>query len=326
MIRLSSSSVMAVYEDGTRRSFEFDELQSRLYRSCLACGISDGNLAEDMTLSVEYVLKKISAGGRVFAVSEVNSFVVRMLEEAGYPEIAESFTCQNSIRKLDVKPDSGHISGIVSAHLAVEGEELELIVRKLVSSFSMLGIAQASPSLILELARHYRGNSSELNTVSIGVAGDKSRSPWCIRKDEIFDSLSSETMKLVAAQVISAGNVSRLFPSQKIGFDLAALAARYELGENITELAILPCFRDCAAGINEIASVSQGLYQNHLAACGCGSSDARLPVFLMFSGIPVFSERHLGMKWPASHACVREMAGLLSGMLDTGISIRDLPS
>jgi hypothetical protein len=96
---------MIVCEDGTRRSFEFDELQSRLYKSCLSCGINDSTLAEDITLSVEYVLKKISSGDHVFAVSEINSFVVRMLEDAGYPEIARNFIRQNKIQKIDITPD-----------------------------------------------------------------------------------------------------------------------------------------------------------------------------------------------------------------------------
>ncbi len=326
MINLSSSAVITVYEDGTRRNFEFDELQSRLYQSCLSCGINDGSLAEDITLSVEYVLKKISSGGRIFAVSEVNNFVVRMLEEAGYPELAESFSRQNRIQKLDVRPDFNLISGIISGHLAVEGEELQLIVHKVVSSCGILNIDQASPALILELARYYRGKSYDLKTVSLGVPKMKSQSPWCLKREEILSSVSADTMRLISCGAVSTGNVSRLFPSLKIDINLASAAAHFLLDKHLTELAVLPCFRACASGVNEISSVSRGLYLNYLNSCGSDGAEAQLPVFLRLNEIAVFSETYLDTKWPESRTCVSEMAAMLAGMLDAGISVRDIPS
>ncbi|MFZ2654124.1 MAG: hypothetical protein WAX69_04365 [Victivallales bacterium] len=326
MIRLSSSAVITVHEDGTRRSFEFDELQSRLYQSCLSCGINDGTLAEDITLSVEYVLKKISEGGRVFAVSEINNFVVRMLEEAGYPELADSFIRQNKIQRLDVKPDFNLISGIVSKHLAVEGEELQSIVLKVVSSCGMLGMDKASPSLILELARYYREKSFDLRAANAGLPKLKSDSPWCLRNEDIFSSLSLETRRLVSGGVLSASHVSRLFPSLKIELNLAAAAGHFSLGRNLTELAILPCLQACSAGVNEISSVAGGLYLNYLNANGAKSADIQLPVFARLNEIAVFSDKYLDARWPESHACVNEMAAMLAGMLENGITLRSLPS
>ncbi|MFA6293403.1 MAG: ATP cone domain-containing protein [Victivallales bacterium] len=211
MIQLSSSAVIVVCEDGTRRSFEFDELQSRIYKSCLSCGINDSTLAEDVTLSVEYVLKKISSGEQVFAISEINSFVVRMLEDAGHPEIARNFISQNKIQKIDIKPDLSLVSGIVCKHLAVDGDELDSIVRKVVSSCDMLKIDKSSPTLIIELARYYRGKNFEFKTSEFNMPLIKSGSPWCVKTDEIIFSLSPDSRVLASANILSVKNVSRLF-------------------------------------------------------------------------------------------------------------------
>ncbi|HBC89170.1 MAG TPA: hypothetical protein DCZ94_19700 [Lentisphaeria bacterium] len=326
MINLSSSAVIAVYDDGTRRSFEFDELQSRLYQSCLSCGINDGSFAEDITLSVEYVLKKISAGGRIFTVSEINSFVVRMLEEAGYPEIGENFTIRNKVRRIDVKPDLELISGIISKHLGIEGDELQAISRKVISSCEMLGMEKASPSLVLELARHYRENAIDLKSLSLGPRNMKSQSPWCVRSDEIIASVSFETRKLVTAGALTSSHVSRLFPSLKIDMNLASSAGYFALEKQVTELAILPCFQSCATGINEIAVAARGLYGNYLGSNGYDGADAQLPVFLRLNEIAAFSEGYLCSKWPESHVCVGEMAAMLAGMLEGDIAVRELPS
>ena len=326
MINLSSSAVIAVYEDGTRRSFEFDELQSRLYQSCLSCGINDSMLAEDITLSVEYVLKKISADGRIFTVSEINSFVVKMLEEAGYPEIAESFTLKNKVCKVHVKPDFGMVSSIISRHLGIEGEALDSLCRNVISSCELLGMDKASPSLVLELARHYRENAIDLGALSLGPRNLKSQSPWCLRNEEMLSSASLETRKLISAGVLSSSHVSRLFPSLKIDIDLAAAAGYHSLEKPVTELAVLPCFQACACGINELAAVARGLYRNYLEGNGYDAGSAKLPVFLRIGGISAFSEKYLCVKWPESHGCVKEMSMMLAGMLEPDITVRDLPS
>jgi hypothetical protein len=324
MIQLSSSAVIVVCEDGTRRSLEFDELQSRLYKSCLSCGINDSTLAEDITLSVEYVLKKISSGEHVFAISEINSFVVRMLEDAGYPEIARNFIRQNKIQKIDISPDLSLVSGIVCKHLAVGGDELESIVRKVLSSCETLKIDKSSPSLIIELARYYRERNFELKTSEFNMPQIKSGSPWCVRTDEIISSLSPDAKVLVSANMLSVKNVSRLFPAVKIDFSLFEAARFYSLDKPLTELALLPCFRVCAAGITEISDLSEKLYGAFLAENGFPGHEKRLPVFLRICNVAAFSDTYLDIRWPESGKCLNDMGELLVSMVDREISIRSL--
>lgn len=324
MIQLSSSAVIVVCEDGTRRSFEFDELQSRLYKSCLSCGINDSTLAEDITLSVEYVLKKISLGEQVFAISEINSFVVKMLEDAGYPEIARDFIRQNKIQKIDIKPDISLVSGIVCKHLAVDGDELDTIVRKVLSSCEMLKIEKGSPSLIIELARYYRERDFEFKTSEFNMPLVKSGSPWCVKTEEIIYSSSLDTRKLTSANMLSVKNVSRLFPAVKIDLSLFEVARFYSLDKPLTELALLPCFRACAAGITEISEISDKLYGAFLAENGFSVHETRLPVFLRICDAVAFSDVYLDIKWPESGSCLNDIGALLVSMIDRDISMRSL--
>jgi hypothetical protein len=324
MIQLSSLAIMVVCEDGTRRKFEFDELQSRLYKSCLSCGINDSTLAEDITLSVEYVLKKISSGEYVFTVSEINSFVVKMLEDAGYPEIAGDFIRQNKIQKIDIKPDFSLVSGIVHKHLAVDGEELESIARKVISSCDILKIDKGSPSLIIELARYYRERNFELKTSGFNTTPIRSGSPWCVKTDEIVFSLSPDAKMLGSENILSVKNVSRLFPAVKIDLRLFEAARFYSLDKPLTELALLPCFRACAAGISEISDVSEKLYGDFLAGNGVSGHEAGLRVFLRICDAAAFSDAYLDIKWPESGKCLNDMGALLVSMVDREISMRSL--
>jgi hypothetical protein len=281
-------------------------------------------LAEDITLSVEYVLKKISLGDHVFTASEINSFVARMLEDAGYPEIAQDFIRQNKIQKIDIKPDLSLVSGIVSKHLAVKGEELESIARKVISSCDILKIDKGSPALIIELARYYRERNFELKTFGFNTPLIRSGSPWCVKTDEIIFSLSPDAKMLGSANILSVKNVSRLFPVVKIDLSLSEAVRFYSLDKPITELALIPCFRACAAGISEISDVSEKLYGVFLAENGFPEHKADLRVSLRICDATAFSDAYLDIKWPESGKCLNDMGALLVSMVDREISMRSL--
>ena len=95
MIKLCDTAITIINPDGTRFVFEIDELQSRIIKSCLAAGIRDVWIAEDISLSIEYALIQDEDASRVFTLADINYIVVKILEETGYPEVAEKFRLQN---------------------------------------------------------------------------------------------------------------------------------------------------------------------------------------------------------------------------------------
>ena len=86
MIKLSDGAIMLIRPDGSQVEFEADELQSGIIRGCLAAGTRDLWIAEDIALSIEYAMALPGNRGRIFTVSEINSLVIKILEETAIPK------------------------------------------------------------------------------------------------------------------------------------------------------------------------------------------------------------------------------------------------
>jgi hypothetical protein len=206
----------------------------------------------------------------------------------------------------------------------VEGDELETIVRKVLSSCEVLKIDKSSPSLIVELARYYREKNFEFKTSEFNMPLIKSGSPWCVKAEEMIFSLSRDAGGLASENILSVKNVSRLFPAVKIDLSLFEAARYYKLDKPLTELALLPCFRACAAGITEISDAAEKLYGSFLVENGFSEHESNLPVFLRLCDAAAFSDDYLDIRWPESGKCINDMGALLVSMVDREISIRSL--
>ena len=78
--------------DGTREPFDATALQTRLIGCFLAAGRSDSSfMAEDIALAVEYTLSHVERPEPVFGRGEIDAAVIRLLEEAGLPDVAKIF-------------------------------------------------------------------------------------------------------------------------------------------------------------------------------------------------------------------------------------------
>lgn len=295
MIYLSSSAVMVVNRDGTKTSFDPEELQAKLINSCIASGIKDYWLAEDISNAVESALSFQSENGIIFSDGEVNSFILKILEDTGYPEIAENFKKNNNIIADLIMVSNETVRKLFESRLGLKSKDLNIVSERVLNACDILHIKETEPSLLIELGRYYKTTDiKKPNIDTLRFNGSIAKSPWVLSQDEIHELISQETRFFVQKNVLSISGISNLFPSLKIDIRLEPLAQLYDLKPIITELILFPCYKQSADAVYEIISKSSKILKLKKII----PDDKILPVYLRFSDIYSFAKEYLGARYP----------------------------
>ncbi len=311
MIKLSGSVIMLIRPDGSQVEFDSDELQSGIIRSCLAAGSRDVWIAEDIALSIEYALTIPANRDRTFTVSDVNSLVIKVLEETGYPEVAEEYRRHNSTVGVMVSAEYDLIGELISRHLGLSGNRLTDVADQVLEAAEKLEIEEASPALFVELAKMFKERltvEEEVGIIQLPTMGK--HSPWQLGKNDIYTALTPPTLKLADEKIINFSGVSQLFPALKIDFKITRFIKLLNLESPLTEMAVIPFFHTVAAAINDIYAAVLSLH------CRLGEKQAELPVYLNVNDMSRFACKNLFSSWPDAEAGCREMIAYLEEMLD----------
>ena len=290
MIYLSPSAVMMISGDGSKISFEPEELQTKLINSCIASGIKDYWIAEDISNAVESALSYQADNGIVFSEGEINSFILKILEDTGFSGIAESFKNNNKITPENIDVSFDAIKNLFEARFGLKNKELLTVAEKVLTACEILKMNQTVPSLLIELGRYYKNKAIRTPEINTLLYDKVLCSQWILGDKEIESFLSPETMFFVEKKLFTLGGVSSLFPSLKIDIKLEVLAKIYDLRPIITELSLFPCYKQPADAITEIISK----ISRHLKLKKIIPEKKDLPVYLRFSDIYHFAKKYLG--------------------------------
>lgn len=317
MIQLCDNSIMVLQTDGSRCAFDVEELESRIIRSFLATGFRETWVAEDLSLSIEYVLTQSQTGESTYTKADINTLVVKVLEGAGFIDVAEHYRRQNSRYDNEIKPDLMALNRVIGKHLGLSGEHLDTTSSKVQEACKQLGIDSSSPFLILELAKYYKSKVSALKldtpSPSIGpISTDDS--VLQVSRDTIKSSLSSKTRELIDKKILNVSGISRLFPSVRIEFNIILLIRSTGLIAPLTELAVMPCFKIPADCISEIISMTRTLYEESTNQ-NTKSPPVPLPVYLKTIKVKEFSEEYLELGWPESEKTCHDMLDCFMNMI-----------
>lgn len=311
MIKLSDTAVMLIKPDGTQVEFDADELQSGIIRSCLAAGTRDVWIAEDIALSIEYALTMPANRERSFMVSDVNSLVIKILEETGYPEVAEEYRHHHSALGIQVSADYEIISELVARHLGLNGNRLADVADRVIDAAEKLDIETASPLLFIELAKWFKEQEALRQEIDLLHLPEMAApSPWQLVRHDIMAVLPENAVKMVEDKILNFAGVSQLFPALKIDFRLTRLVKCLNLELPLTEMAVIPHFHEVADAINAIYAAVMRLH------CRLGDKQQELPVYLTVSDMSRFVCKQLLSKWPEAEPGCREMIVYLEEMLD----------
>lgn len=311
MIKLSSSSIILICPDGSKRSFDAEEIEARIIKSCLSAGMREAWIAEDISLAVEYSLESIGGNEHFFALSEINATVVKILQETGYPEVAEKYMSENALSELELSADRKTVSDVLSMHLGLSGRTLDALAAETLQALAKLGINSASPSLFLELARHYRKTSFSLPAkIRLNKEPVHKTSPWMLSKEEIRSMLSGDALDSVNSGILDFNGVSRLFPALKIDFKILNLMKTVNLSPPITELSVIPLLNKVAGAMNEILKLVSDKYAS------VSRESKELPFYLFVNDMSLFAKDWLSYDWPDGEPACAEMIEYFEKMLD----------
>ena len=313
---------MLMTNNGTQQRFDPEELRLRLVSSCLDSGIKNNWLAEDLTNAVESALAFQVDNGAVFTESGINSFLIKLLEDAGYPNVAENFRRKNRIASENITLSQELVENLFKIQLGTKDDDLAALTEKVLNACESLSLSDTSPALILELGRHYKNVDISVPKIKNLKLQNISASPWILPATEIISLLSSDTQKLIESNIIDIAGVSRLFPSLKINLKLEMLAKHYNLEPVITELVLFPYFDILTDGVNEIITRAN----RHFALNKDKRIKGDLPVYLRFSDIYSFSRKYLGVSTPGGEKFCRELAVMLAENLNYSVSIKGIKS
>ncbi len=316
MIKLADNSIMLIGPDGILNVFESDKLQSKIIRSFMLAGVRDIWLAEDITLAVEYALEQDSREDKVFAVSEINSTVIKILEDSGFPEAAESYRRGNPCAEVTLNAETATVAGLINRHLGLNGKSLDTLAAKVMQAAGKLDIGAASPALYIELAKHFKSEFMPVDRLpQVIISKSQKASPWVVSLKELTDRMSSPSRSLVHDKIISLSGVSRLFPAIKVIFRISGLVETHHLESPLTEMTMVPHFHTIAQALNESISATQSIFK----AKGEALPEKGLPVILTVPDMSSFAQNNLEASWPQASADCREMLSYLERMVNSQV-------
>lgn len=300
MIKLANTSIMLTNSEGITSAFDPDRLQSRIIRSFLAAGISESYLADDISLAVEFSLRKSKRKEKHFTLSEINNTVVQILRDTGFHEIAAIYLADNACSRMTVDPEFNTIKKLLQKHLGAKLDSLDNLSGKVVSAAQQLNIKNAAPGLFVELAKHYESEEYAGEDIEpVALDSWEQDNHWLVSAKTLEQGLAVSARGLIDAKVIRLIGVSSMFPSIRIFFMVNEFCRFHGLAGPLTEMVLIPYLFSAGKAIDNCISTTGRL------AAEAGRED--LPIFLTIPDMSSFAAQMLDASWPEVEKDCREM-------------------
>jgi hypothetical protein len=311
MIKLAENSIMIIDSNGVMTSFEPERLQTKIIRCFLAAGIRESWLAEDIAMAVEFALEQNNREDKIFALSEINSTVVRILEDTGFPEAANVYRRGNSCSQVTFNSEQATVSKLISKHLGANSDNLDFLTSKVLDATKKLNIKTAPPTLFVELAKYYETEELPSDGLKpIALQKWEQASPWLVDMENIYENLKPSTKNLVDARVIRLSGISRLFPSIKLFFMINEFVHYHDLEAPLTEMILIPYLYSAGQALEDCIQNSLQLFDKDV-------QENRPPVFLTIPDMSGFAVEMLQASWPEAESDCRDMLTPLCQSLST---------
>ncbi len=246
-----NADITVIEFDGSRELFRMEELQNRLFGAFVAVGRGDcASLAEDIALATERALRDCDRPNLTFGRGELDAAIVRLLENAGYPQAAQVYMRRgvSSVLTIDTKAKA-EIALLLRKHLSCSDIRFNHIVDAVVQAMQKAEIPAATPTLLLELGRHfereYREAPLQLPLPQIPA----------FDRESLLPLLSPEAAHFVESGILRVAGIHTLFPSLRFYCLLNDFAAEKKYQPPMTELEVVPDLRKIGRLIDEMRIV-----------------------------------------------------------------------
>lgn len=307
MILLSDDVIMVVDFEGKKRRFELDDLQARVIKSLFSVGMRDPSVAEDLALSIEYVLAKNAENGSIFTYEEIDRIVLKVLEDTGMPDVAAVYRRQNRVRERNETFQRDAVRELIKFHLGLSSERLDMVVDEVENALRLSNVSAPSNHLIVEMARYFREKTRSINITATMFKKKGKYDIWVLKTDEIIANIPAADRFYTNADVIYPHNVSRLFPAIKIDVNLDAFAEKHELQAPLTELAVFPLLLPLAKELDKILTV----IRHNLP-----SEFDQIPAYLRLARTQNFTKKFLDGELSQSTAFCHEISSCLENFMN----------
>jgi hypothetical protein len=283
---------------------EFDpvELQNRIIHCFEAEDLKDASfMAEDFVLALEYTLRSAPKEELIFDRREITTSVIQILEEAGFPTVAENFKLNSNLDNKSswIKVSNDSLIAIFENHLACPANQITSIASKVEEALEKLNISTADPHLLLELGRFYQ---STISSASLVPRMEIEQPEIAFSKEEIESFLSIECQNLIKANVIQLSSVTNLYPCVRFFFSMVNFAKYYSLTPVITELELYPLLFN----VGNILEEARKTISSNLAI------NKEVPSQLHICDLYEFIHVYIGVKEDLPTLLANELASALS--------------
>lgn len=298
------NNITILERDGHRTPFNVMELQTRLIGAFIASGRRDVSyLAEEIALAVEYALVQLPRPELVFARGEIEAAVIRFLEEANLPEVARVFRKGGAVETTArVAADANTLREMLRRFFCGSDDaRFERLLEIVLDAAKKLDIADASPHLWLELARHY-------DALLEPEPEDEAVAPAALvtlTRDELREMLPEKAVEWYNAGILRINGVTSLFPCIHFFFMMNEFARHHHLSAPVTELEIEPLLYQVGTVLEEI----RHRIEKRLA------SSAELPCLLDIPDMFDFITDYAGGERIGSESLAAELAGVIKSGL-----------
>jgi len=310
MIRLREQTILMLDRSGETAPFDGINLQSDIAACFFGADLREQSfLAEDISLAVEFALQEAAAAnpGRAFVKSELDSLVVKVLENSGFPEVASLYSERCGDLKIECGTDYETLEALLSRFLIVSEARRHQIAVKVADALAQLKIASAPHTLILELARFFERSSEGLAEPVFAGAAHPGDRRFVLTVQEVHSLLQgdAECAGFCDSGVLRAKGVSRVFPGVRLVLDLGRFSAQEKLPSPLTELEFQGVCRPLVSACDRAAE----LLFSRLKEAGLSQS----PLLVLESAsTKAFAADFLGAAWPQGRRAAREFLLLLS--------------
>ena len=303
MLSITDNFLYVIDAEGRQQLFDVEKLKIALLGAFESAGNSNGYLAEDIACAVEAAMMESFRCERIFTQSEVDSAVTRILENAGYANVAQIFRRANSHLYIRLDANKNDAAMLITRHLGVQEPLAGNLAEQVVNALQKLNITSASPALYLELARHYEQSFVPVEA-PLPASAENAGGKILLSSTEAIKLLPGNMVGLWEKKIIALSNISRLYPNFRLSLNMAKLAEASGMSAPVTELQMAPALYD--------AGEKTGMYLNIL--CEHLKLD-NLPLYLVLTELDIFAERYLGTVYPEGRITALDMAALFRNAL-----------
>ena len=318
MIELSAQAIFLQDSHGRAVPFDPADLAVRIRSVLPGEGGEPEALARDAASAVEYALRhagKKKAGPLYVMASAVDAMVANILQSVGFDDAAAAY---GRTKRFDGEADSfqdARIGALLAERLALSGERLAAVARKVSNTLRSIGADVSSTDLVLELAKHFADAFDAVGSVQLSIPENAwNDRGFILRPEEFTCRISAASARLLDSQcrAVKVQPVDlRVFPALRVELRFFPLLRGSALETPVTELAFEPLLAPVAVCVDELCIAADEACGRH----GCGVA-APLKLLLHFADAEVFATEAMGCTGrKAAAEILNELASFFAGMI-----------